>query len=91
MATESKFNWSNFGVALGVFAGTAALGLLTVTLAKGKKKPMNRWDAIPVFTPATGAGVAAYFLRKRCPSCIEQTITGGRQLEPVGRKQDVLI
>jgi len=73
-----KFNWSNFALAVGVFGLTAGLGYLAVS-GMNKKEKLTKKQMLPIFGPATGAGVVAYFLRKKCPPCIQarqQTATG---------------
>jgi len=85
---NSKFDWSNFAVAVGAFALTTGIGYLAVS-AVNKKGKLTKKQLLPIFGPSTGAGVIAYFLRKKCPPCMQQVAPGsvaGVPFEP-----DVLI
>jgi len=64
-----KFNWNDFGFALGAFAGANGLGLMGLSIAKVEGLKSMLASALP----SAGAGILAYYLRKVCPSKIEPT------------------
>ena len=72
---NGKFNWSNFAVAVGAFGLTVGIGYLFVA-GVNKKAKLTKKQMLPILGPAAGAGTIAYFLRRECPPCIQQS-TGG--------------
>lgn len=62
---KKDFNWGDVGIGIGTAGAAASLGLLGTALAKAE----GNMALLAPLLPAAGAGVIAYWLRRRCPEC----------------------